>query len=141
MQGNSEQPMLTAILDLLVPARADGKVRGAGALGVGDFVWAQGQNDPALKALLAQAKALQQQDQQMSVALVECLEREMPDEFATLLRLTYMGYYSRADVRADLGLSAEPVHPKGYAVEPEPEALIAALVAPVKARGGMFREC
>jgi hypothetical protein len=141
MQNHATPLILDAILDLLIPARADGKVPSAGGLGVAAFVRAQGSGDPALTALLTRADACQKRGEPMDAALVQQLELEMPDAFATLLRLTYMGYYSQADVRAALGLSAAPVHPKGYDVASESEAFIADLVEPVKARGGMFREC
>jgi len=45
------------------------------------------------------------------VAALHLIETQQPDAFATLVRLTYMGYYSRPDTRPLFGVGAHPVHP------------------------------
>jgi hypothetical protein len=141
MQSQPPNLALNALLDVVIPASANGSIPAAGVLGCADYVWSQAAGDPTLTALLAKAQAALNAGQLVDVQFVQHLEAASPKAFATFLRFAYMGYYSRPDVRAAFGLSAAPVHPQGYTVAPEPEALLASLVAPVKARGGIFREC
>ena len=68
------------------------------------------------------------------------LETEFPAEFLALLSMTYMGYYSRPDIRAVVGVGAHPVHPKGYEVVPETPEFMDELTAPVRARGPCYRD-
>jgi len=49
-----------------------------------------------------------------------------------------MGYYSRADMRAKLGLANHAVHPTGYRVDGEGQELLDFLTAPVRNRGKVF---
>ncbi|MDH3660377.1 MAG: hypothetical protein OEU92_10160, partial [Alphaproteobacteria bacterium] len=56
-----------------------------------------------------------------------------------LISAVAMGYYSRGDIRALLGLSPKPVHPDGYDVPPQDLDDIAALTEPVKQRGRCYR--
>lgn len=135
-----ERKLLDAVLDQIIPASADGRIPAAGALGVADFIGA----DPALGPLFRQgltrmvALATSHGDV-VDRDLVTELEREEPAFFAALLRKTYMGYYSRGDIRAILGLSPKPVHPDGYDVPLQDLDELAALTEPVKQRGRCYR--
>ena len=71
--------------------------------------------------------------------LVAQLESSAPEAFQALLRQTYMGYYSRPDVRVLFGLSDQPTQPNGYDVPSESPELMAELTAPVVARGKCYR--
>ena len=147
----AEGRLLAALLDELVPASADGRIPAAGALGVADFLARKALADPALAVLLrqglARAAALAEArgagfdalDAAARVAVVEALEREAPDAFAALLRHTYMGCYSRADLRPLFGLSARPTQPEGYAVPEDDPDEVAELLAPVRERGRCYR--
>jgi len=147
----AEGRLLGALLDEIVPASADGRVPGAGALGVADYLAGTAADDPALAALfregLARAAALAEArgtafgalDAAGRVAVVATLEREAPEAFAALLRHAYMGYYGRADVRPLFGLSSRPTQPEGYAVPDDDPDELAALLAPVRARGRCYR--
>ena len=149
--SEAEGRLLVALLDEIVPASADGRVPAAGALGVSDFLAQKTADDPALAALLREAvtraAALAEAhgarfhalDAAGRVAVVAAVEREAPDAFAALLRHTYMGYYSRADVRPHFGLSARPTQPDGYDVPDDDAGALAELVAPVRARGRRYR--
>lgn len=139
--GRSNADLLDGLLDLIIPANADGNIPAAGALGVAAFVRENAASDVGLTRLLARATALQQAGMPFDAALVEQLESEEPLGFSLLLRLAYMGYYSRPDTRVLFGLSALPVHPRGYDVPDESPEMMEALVAPVKAREGSFRDC
>ena len=149
--SETEGRLLSAVLDRLVPASADGRVPAAGALGVADFLADRASANPPLAALfgqvLAQAEALAEArgahfdalDAAGRDAIVETLEREAPDAFAALVRHVYMGYYSRADVRPLFGLSAAPTQPQGYEVPGDDPDEMAALLASVRTRGRCYR--
>lgn len=141
MEQDVKPDLLEALLDLLIPATPDGRIPAAGALGVAKFIRENTPNPDSLAQLLARAEVLHQAGLAMDAGLIERLEAEAPEAFAPLLRLTYMGYYSRPETRVLFGLSALPVHPRGYDVAIEPPDLLEALVAPVRARGGVFRAC
>ena len=149
--SEAEGRLLAALLDEIVPASADGRVPAAGALGVSAFLARKAADDAALAARLREALAhaarlaevrgadFEALDAASRVALVEALEHDAPAAFAALLRHTYMGYYSRADVRPHFGLSPKPTQPDGYAVPDDDPDEMAALLAPVRARGRCYR--
>ena len=149
--SEAEERLLSALLDELVPASADGRVPAAGALGVADSMARKAADDPALAGVLrkvlshatrlaeARGAAFEDLDAAGRVAVVAALERETPETFAALLRHTYMGYYGRADVRPLFGPSSRPTQPEGYAVPDDDPDEVAALLAPVRARGHCYR--
>ena len=149
--SEAEGRLLSALLNELVPASDDGRIPGAGALGVAAFLANKATDDPALLASvrevlthtagLAEARGSEFEALHAAgrVAVVEALEREVPSAFAALLRHTYMGYYSRADVRPYFGLSDRPTQPEGYTVPDDDSDEMAALLAPVRARGRCYR--
>ncbi|OSP55776.1 hypothetical protein [Pseudoruegeria sp. SK021] len=139
------EPSLRAVLDLsldlLIPANPARDIPSAGALGVADFVLRTAQAAPADAAHMAQIlQALQALDGPPTPDALRAVEQAMPEAFQTLLRLTYMGYYSRPDMREKVGVASWPVHPKGYDVPRESSALMDALTAPVRARGRIYRD-
>lgn len=74
------------------------------------------------------------------VAVLKRVEAAHGQAFETLVRLTYMGYYSRRDTRPYVGVGAHPIHPQGYPVARESDALMEELTAPVRARGKVYRD-
>ena len=149
--NEAEGRLLAGLLDEIVPAGADGRIPAAGALGVAEFLAGKASDDPALAASIratlthaaglaeAQGAAFEALDAAGRVAVVEALEQEVPDAFAALLRHTYMGYYSRADIRPHFGLSDRPTQPDGYAVPDDDPDEMVDLLAPVRARGRCYR--
>ena len=143
--------LLAGLLDEIVPASADGRVPAAGALGVAEFLAGRASADPglaaSLRAVLAHAASLADAsgasfddlDAAGRIAVVEALEREAPDAFTALLWHTYMGYYSRADMRPHFGLSDRPTQPEGYDLPDDDPDELAAMLAPVRARGRCYR--
>ena len=143
--------LLTGLLDEIVPASADGRVPAAGALGIADFLVSKASADPPLAAslreVLSHAAALAEArganfddlDAAGRVAVVEALEQEAADAFTALLWHTYMGYYSRADVRPHFGLSDRPTQPEGYELPEDDPDELADMLAPVRARGRCYR--
>ena len=149
--SETEGRLLSALLDEIVPTSADGRVPAAGALGVTAFLAERAADDPELAAvlrtLLTRAEVLAASrgarfralDAAGRVALVEALEREVPEAFIALLWHTYMGYYSRADVRPHFGLSDRPTQPDGYELPEDDPDELAEMLAPVRARGRCYR--
>ena len=143
--------LLTGLLDVIVPASADGRVPAAGALGIADFLVSKASADPALAvslrevlshaAALAEARGANFDDLDAAgrIAVVEALEQEAADAFTALLWHTYMGYYSRADVRPHFGLSDRPTQPEGYELPEDDPDELADMLAPVRARGRCYR--
>ena len=133
--------MLDGILDQLIPANPDKGIPSAGQSGVGDFIELRVNEDTAiaqaLTDLLSHAPELVADITAESVAQ---LERDHAASFTTLLNLTYMGYYSRPEMRALVGVASWPVHPKGYDVPAESAQLLQQLTAPVVQRGSIYRQ-
>lgn len=153
MWNESERKLIDGILDQIIPASEDGRVPAAGSLGVADFLSKITDADPALEQLFrrglsravalvnAEGEAFDSLDANGRISVVKKIEEEEPEFFEALLRHTYMGYYSRSDIRPLFGLSANPTHPDGYDVPADDPELMAALIEPVKKRGRRYRAC
>lgn len=140
-----ERLLLDAILDMLIPPSEDGKILGAGALGVADFflnadAYAVDPVGAAQAVIAASGNDFITLSQDKKINILKQIEATHPQAFATLVRVTYMGYYSRPDTRLYFGVGAHPVHPKGYPVSPESDAVMEELTAPVRARRKMYRD-
>ena len=140
--------LLVAILDQFVPANPDKGIPSAGALGVVEFFpKAQafapdpvGSITRVLDTVEATVKDFVNLEDVEKVAVLKAVEAAQADDFALLIRLTYMGYYSRPEIRPFFGVAAHPVHPTGYKVPREAESLMAELTAPVRNRGPIYRD-
>lgn len=130
--------LLAGIMDILIPANPSRNIPAGGLADVVDFVVAQ--EIDGLDLLLQSAARAVDGGEPLSPETVRGLEKAHPESFAALLRATYMGYYSRADIRVRLGVKEAPVHPDGYEVASEPPALLEELTAPVRARGKVYRD-
>ncbi|WP_372572272.1 gluconate 2-dehydrogenase subunit 3 family protein [Ruegeria jejuensis] len=135
-----QRATLDAILDVLIPANPDKHIPGAGEFGTAEFILMQTAKiasfASAIAALLDRAGELAGN---ITPNVVRQLESEQPEAFRALLVETYKGYYSRAEIRPLVGVGAHPVHPLGYDVAPESAEDLAALTAPVRARGPLYR--
>jgi len=147
MWTKDQTTLLAAILDLIIPASADGRVPGAGQLGVAGFLPKATPYAPdpvgAAKTVMAFVQAREdfaELDSDEKVEVLKLAEAAAPEAFATLVRLTYMGYYSRPNTRPLFGVGAHPVHPLGYEVLRESEDVLAELTAPVRERGPIYRD-
>ncbi|MGI9417361.1 MAG: gluconate 2-dehydrogenase subunit 3 family protein [Geminicoccaceae bacterium] len=141
---NTQRELLDALLDQIIPANADRGIPAAGALGVAAFIEQRVAADAELGRLFQQGLAtaamiVSINGLRVEPDVVRQLELDAPDFFAALIRLTYMGYYSRGDIRGLLGLSPKPVHPDGYDVPEQDLDEIRALTAPVAKRGPCYR--
>ena len=145
MWTQAQRTLLDAILDELVPPKEDGTIPGAGALGVADFLpiadaYAPNPVETTLTVMMALGDSFVEMPRPAKVAALRLVETQQPDSFETLVRLTYMGYYSRPDTRPLFGVGAHPIHPQGYPVERESVARMDDLTAPVRARGKVYRD-
>lgn len=133
--------LLDEILDELIPANIEKNIPAAGTIGVGEFIDSRATEDPVLgdelNRLLSYAAQL---NTGVNVDMVKALEARHNECFIQLLNLTYMGYYSRSDMRSLVGLGSWPVHPDGYEVPLEPTSLLDELTAPVRDRGPMYKD-
>ena len=131
--------LLDAVLDTLIPPSDDGRLPGAGSLGIGEAVRAQsaaaGEAIPAGLAALEQA-GFAELDLAARVDALRELEASQPAFVPMLYFATCTEYYRHPDVQVCLGLEARPPHPKGYELEPGD---LAALER-VRARGKLYRE-
>lgn len=137
---NIDQDLLSQILDLLIPANPARGIPGAGTIAVADFVIKAAALCPDGSAhLVAFLHTVKAAPRPLGESLLSGLEQTQAADFQWLLRQTYMGYYSRPDVRASVGVAPWPVHPKGYDVVAEPQEMLDALTGPVRARGPIYR--
>ena len=125
-------PFMTALLDTLIPPSEDGKLPGAGTLGLGgDVATAIASHDrvgsevtAALEAIREQAPAFATLDLPKRVEAVQSVEAAHPAFIASLITPLYFAYYQHPVVLMGLGLPARPPFPGGYEVEAtDPELL------------------
>jgi hypothetical protein len=136
---------LDAVLDCVIPPSDDGRLPGAGTLGLAAHVEA-GFGDgvaallPAFAALDARAVARGAAGfadlapaQRMEV--VATYADEDPGFLPGLIFHTYAGYYQNPVVQNALGMEGRPPHPKGYAIGADDPALL----DPVRGRPALYR--
>jgi hypothetical protein len=141
--------LLAAVLDELIPSRPDGRLPGAGTLGVGAVVEHAAAGTPeAGQVLAAGFAALERLAQRREpkgfsalshAARVEALgdlEKAEPMFIPTLMTLACVGYYSDERVITVINGHARPPHPLGYEVEADDFSLLDS----VRARGQLYRE-
>lgn len=140
---------LAGILDHVIPPSADGRLPGAGSLGMAAQVAEAMRRAPEMELAVlpalddADAQARERHgrafadlapDQQRT--LVETLESTHPALMPTLAFHAYVAYYQHPRVLAALGLEARPPHPTGYEMAPNDLGLLDA----VRRRGKIYRD-
>ena len=148
--SDAESSTLTSVLDEIIPPSRDGKLPGAGELGLVDYIADAVEKSPDLKpAILEGLSTLQDLSGGRSSdgfsALSKNEKAELLNELATaspaflpgLTYQTYLGYYQHPRVLEGLGIPGRPPHPKGY----ELEVGDLGLLDPVRARPKRYREC
>ncbi|OED43210.1 hypothetical protein AB833_04355 [Chromatiales bacterium (ex Bugula neritina AB1)] len=154
---SADRNLIDGILDALIPPNAQSRIPGAGELGIAEYLEKVANEDAVVAdAVVAIMDALRgkgglqklpaerngaELNEQGNVQSANWLQQHYPEQFGHLVKTTYMGYYSRADIRGLLGLSSEPTQPNGYAVPIEPPDEMAALTRSVRERGPCFRSC
>ena len=143
---DDERRALAAVLDQLIPARPDGSLPGAGALGVGERVVEKlGEAWPdiaaALSALDTEARergatSFGELGDEEAESALNALGATHPGFLPGLVFHTYTTYYHHPRVLEQLGVPPRPPHPEGYSVEPGDLGLLDA----VRQRGRRYRE-
>lgn len=143
------QDALARVLDLLIPPSADGRLPGAGELGLARYVEELLAKTPGPRPLLAQGLAaleaaagqrgarFAELPRDAQRALLDAHAQAAPGFAPTLLFLVMTGYYREPLVLAALGLEDRPPFPKGHALAESDFALLEA----VRRRGRRYREC
>ena len=136
---------LTSVLDELIPPSSDGRLPGAGQLGLAEFVIEALQKTPELAASVARGLAeLDRQARQRMAPGFAALPRDdkvdLLKQWDLVIPVTLQacaGYYCQARVIDALGFEARAPHPEGYEVEPSDLSLLDA----VRQRPKLYREC
>jgi gluconate 2-dehydrogenase subunit 3-like protein len=143
--SEDEEHTLASVLDELIPPSDDGKLPGAGEIGLARYIAQALEKTPMLRPMLVQG-----------LADVEDLARNRygkrfaalskPEKVAVLneqgflfplLLHTYAGYYQNARVLEGMGLEARPPHPQGHQMEPDDLTLLDG----VRRRRKLYRDC
>ncbi len=143
---DAQLAILSCVLDEVVPPSADGRMPGAGELGLAASVAEMVGRAPGAVAALGEALlALEAHTPQPFTALagperlaaLTGFAARRPGFVEGLLFPTYAGYYRAPRVLAALGLEPRPPHPQGHVLEPGDLTLLDA----VRRRGKIYREC
>ena len=138
--ARAQRDLLKDVLDHLIPPHPERGIPGGGAVAV-DYVWACAVADHGFaEALHTMLRCLAALSGPLSPEMIGRAETGHPQAFAALVRHTYMGYYSRPDIRPHFGVASRAVHPKGYEVAAESRDELDALLEPVRARGKVYRD-
>jgi len=145
--SEAQRAALAAVLDAIIPRSADGRLPGAGELGLASAIeeklgamsvfTARGLD--ALDAL-ARARGAAGLAALAAADRTDVLNAHAADDPGFLPGLVfqvYSAYYQHPRVLAGLGLEPRPPHPQGYPLE-QPD--LDALLAPVRARAKRYRE-
>jgi Gluconate 2-dehydrogenase subunit 3 len=140
--------MLETLLDVVIPPSADGRLPGAGALGLIEHVVRTAERTPMLGPVLeyglsALAALAAARDPGGWAALSAAERTAVFAEFAAtdqffqpaFLFLAYGGYYKHPRVVEALGLEARAPHPEGYAMDADDLGML----DPVRQRGPLAR--
>jgi hypothetical protein len=145
-----EARALAAVLDSAVPPSDDGRLPGAGALGLAQAIEEVVRRSPdfgaAVRAGLAALEKLARRHEPGGFEALGASEREaalrdlaseQPGFLPGLLFQAYAAYYQHPRVLEGLGLEPRPPHPKGYEMEESDPALLDA----VRRRPALYRKC
>jgi len=141
-----QRAILDAVLNLIVPPSADGRMPGAAEVGVPAYLLAEAADAlPALREELDElerrararcARGFAALEQGERRSLVEELRARQPAFLSRLAMETLACYYQHDRVLAGLGMEARPPYPKGYQVVQGDLSLL----EPVRARGKIYRD-
>ncbi len=128
------------MLDEIIPPSRDGKLPGAGELGLVDYIADAVEKSPELRpAIMEGISALGDftglAKDEKTRALNE-LATTAPAFLPGLTFQIYLGYYQHPRVLEGLGLPPRPPHPEGYELETGDLGLL----NPVRARPNLYRE-
>ena len=147
--SDHEARALSAVLDQIIPPSRDGRLPGAGELGLVRHIEQVLEKAPQFKPMLRQGLSaideLARARNAMGFAalldpdkleVLQELTSTEPGFLPSLIFHTYVGYYQHGRVVEALGLEPRPPFPKGYDVEPNDLTLLDA----VRLRPKLYRE-
>jgi hypothetical protein len=139
-----EARLVTALLDTVIPPSDDGRLPGAGTLGLIDHVVRTLRAMPLLRPVVEYGLgALAERGFGPDLAPTERTARlaefAAADQFflPAFLFLAYSGYYQHPRVVAALGLEPRPPHPQGYPMAAVDDL---SLLEAVRRRGRRYRD-
>lgn len=139
-----QQTTLAAVLDALIPPSEDGRLPGAGELGLATEP-APPELRPIIEQGLAALEELSLREHDSAFAELAPAERAQaltelgttqPAFVPGLMFHTYVTYYQHDRVQEGLGLEVRPPFPDGYDMEPSDLSLL----DPVRERPKLYRE-
>jgi hypothetical protein len=132
-----ERETLRAVLDAIIPPSADGRMPGAGALGLAAHVERglapMAMLVPAIQQGLAALEAIAREQGAADFPSLPAAKRNdalgalaaaQPAFLGPLLFHTYANYYQQPQVILGIGLEARPPFPKGHTLAPFDERLL-----------------
>lgn len=135
-----DSAFMEAFLDVVIPPSAEGKMPGAGSLGLAsslaDIVEADATFGPLVQAglraiqdaaLARDSGGLAGLSAAVCVELVEAQAKAQPMLMVGVARYLYPAYYQHPRVLESLGEPPRPPFPEGYEVEPTDPELLAKL--------------
>jgi Gluconate 2-dehydrogenase subunit 3 len=147
--SEDQQRALAHVLDEIIPASPDGRLPGAGQLGLAGYIEGALRNTPALLEMIVEGlsalddlarrrqgrgfSALPRSDRVELIGELASTEHAFPP---LLILHAYTGYYQHARVLAALGLEPRPPHPKGFEMVPDDLTLL----DPVRQRPRFYRQ-
>ncbi len=136
---------LACVLDAVIPPSADGRLPGAGALGLADALAGQPELEPVLEAGLAALDEIARGKGADGFAALPPGERRgaleesaavQPAFLPSVIAQTLVAYYQDRRVLVALGQEGRPPFPLGYPVEETDFSIL----DPVRARDPFYRE-
>lgn len=140
-----ERRTLSSVLDEIIPPSPDGKIPGAGQVGVAGHIERVLRTMPDLRSMVTQglsdlAELARTRHGRGFTELPAQEKLQLLNEQGFVIALTlhtYVGYYQNARVVEALGMESRPPHPQGYEMIPGDPTLL----DPVRRRAKMYREC
>ena len=140
-----EERTLASVLDEIIPPSSDGKLPGAGEIGIGGYIDQVLRKAPELRPMIAQGmieleELARHRYGRRFPELSKAEKVALLNEQTFMLPLTlhtYAGYYQNARVLEALGLEARAPHPKGYEMAPNDLTLLES----VQRRPKLYRQC
>jgi len=147
--STAQQRTLACVLDGLIPPGNDGRLPGAGQLGLGTHIEEALRANPDLGLVIppglaaademarghgADGFADLSQNQQLEV--LTQIEPAQPAFIPTMMFHLCIAYYQHPAVLEGLGLEPRPPHPDGYEMGPDDLTLL----EPVRRRGRIYRD-
>jgi len=147
--SSDEERALSEVLNEIIPPSGDGRLPGAGELGLAGYIGQAAQKAPELRPVIAQGlSALDDLARGLNAPGFAALSRpeklQVLNELATthaaflpsLIFHSYVAYYQNDRVIEALGLEPRPPFPKGYEIEPNDLSLL----DEVRERSRLYRD-